>query len=200
MNLQREPYPYIWWTASGIYESMPSRKKVKSLKNRCSLFFGNRRDIPEPESSMYGTYPSLSELFKDSQDEMDPVPRNMDANMLQPLTNYSDKSDQRTRELEGSLGLALQAIQRLEARVQASKTCKPREEPKKAPVVLMENNLTKAKSALMTPKLLCPTGANLHSLESKANPGEKGADKLTKLTEVLIKKSGDYRTTFPKYV
>ena len=70
---------------------------------------------------MEGTYPLLSELFKDSQEEIDPVPRNMEANMLQQLNNDRDKSDQRTKELEGSLGLALQAIQRLEARSSASK-------------------------------------------------------------------------------
>ena len=104
---------------------------------------------------MERTYPSLSELFKDSQEEIDPVLRNMDAIMLQRLNDDRDKSDQRTRELEGSLGLALQAIQRLDARVQASETCKPREEPKKTPVVLMEDVLTKTKRALMTPKQLC---------------------------------------------
>ena len=65
---------------------------------------------PEPESSLEGTYPSLRE-FKDSQEETDPVLRNMDANMLQRLNNDREKSDQRSRELEGSLGLALQAIQ-----------------------------------------------------------------------------------------
>ena len=68
---------------------------------------------------MEGIYPLLRE-FKDSQEEIDPVLRNMDANMLQRLNNDGDKSDQRSRELEGSLGLALQAIQRLEARMKAS--------------------------------------------------------------------------------
>ena len=96
---------------------------------------------------MEGKYPSLSELFKDSQEEIAPVLRNMDANMLQRLKDDRDKTDQRNRELEGSLGLASQAIQRLEARVQACETCKSREEPKKAPVVLMEDNLTKDKRA-----------------------------------------------------
>ena len=60
----------------------------------------------------------------------------------------------------------------------------------------MEDNLTKAKRALMIPKQLCPTGANVHALESKANPGEQDEDKLTKLREVLIKKSREYCTTF----
>ena len=36
-------------------------------------------------------------------------------------------------------------------------------------------------------------------IESKTNPGEHNADKLTKLREVLIKKSREYQTTFPKY-
>ena len=64
---------------------------------------------------------------------------------------------------------------------------------------MMEDNLTKAKRALMTPKQLCPTGANVPALESNVNPGEQDVHKLTKLREVLIKKSREYRTTFPKY-
>ena len=72
--------------------------------------------------------------------------------------------------MEGSLGLALQAIQRLEARMQASEASKPGEEPKKVPIILMEDNPTKARRALMAPKQLCPTGANVNALESKANP------------------------------
>ena len=55
--------------------------------------------------------------------------------------------------MEGSLGLALHV----------SKICKPKEEPKKAPIVLMEDNLSKAKKALMTPKQLCPTAAVLEN-------------------------------------
>ena len=63
----------------------------------------------------------------------------MDANMLQRMNDERDRADQRTKELEGSQGLALQAIKRLEVKLQANKTCKPREEPKKAPIVLMED-------------------------------------------------------------
>ena len=66
--------------------------------------FCDRRDIPEPEpepvNSVEGIYPSLRE-FKDSQEDTDPVLRNMDANMLQRLKV-----------------LALQAIKRLEAGMQ----------------------------------------------------------------------------------
>ena len=88
------------------------------------------------------------------------------------MNDYRDRADQRTKEFKGSLGLALQAIKRLEVDMQASKTCKPREEPKKAPILLMEDNLTKAKKALMTPKQLCPTAAVLHAMEAKS-PGEQ---------------------------
>ena len=51
----------------------------------------------------------------------------------------------------------------------------------------------------MTPKQLCPTGANIKTIEKKVNLGEQDVDKLTKLREALIKKSRDYRTSFPKY-
>ena len=92
---------------------MPRGKKVKSLKNKYSSFFSKRRDIPEPESSMKRIYPSLSESFEDSLEETEPILRNMDAHTLQQMNNDRDKTDQKTRELEGSLGMALQAMQRL---------------------------------------------------------------------------------------
>ena len=87
----------------------------------------------------------------------------MDANTLQRINDERDRADQRTKELEGSLGLALQACKRLEVKVQESETFKPREEPRKAPIVLMKDNLSKAKKALMTPKQLCPTAAVVHA-------------------------------------
>ena len=71
-------------------------------------------------------------------------------------------------------------------------TSKPWGEPKKAPLVLIKDNLNKAKRALMTPKQLCPTGANIQTIESKANLEEQDVEKLTKWREVLIKKSRDY--------
>ena len=67
---------------------MPSGKKVKSLKNKYSLFFSNGRDIPEPEpepeNSMEGICPSLRE-FKKSQEDTNPVLKDMDGNVLQKL-------------------------------------------------------------------------------------------------------------------
>ena len=67
---------------------MPSDQKERSLKTKYSSLFSNRRDTPEPEpepeNSMEGIYTSLKE-FKNSQEETDPVLRNMDVNVLQKL-------------------------------------------------------------------------------------------------------------------
>ena len=114
--------------------------------------------------------------------------------MLKKLNNDRDKSNQRSREMEGSLGLALPVIRKPEAEMKEVNESKAREEPKKAPIILMEDNLTKAKRALMVPNQLYPTGANIKAIESNANLGE-----LAKWREILIKYSMDYCTPFPKY-
>ena len=59
--------------------------------------------------------------------EIAPVLRNMDAEMLKQRSKERDRTDQKNRELEGSLGIALQTIKRLEARVQAEEMDKARE-------------------------------------------------------------------------
>ena len=51
----------------------------------------------------------------------------------------------------------------------------------------------------MAPKQLCPAGVNIKAIESKANLGELDMEKLAKWREILIKKSRDYCTSFPKY-
>ena len=103
----------------------------------------------------------------------------------------------RPRNWKDYYRLAFQAIKRLELEMQASKTCKLREEPKKAPIILMEDNLTKAKKALMTPKQLCHTAAVVHMMEDK-NPGEQDVEKMAKLREILIKKTRAYKEPFSK--
>ena len=87
-------------------------------------------------------------MLEESIEEIAPVLRNMDANTLQWMSDERDRADQRTRELEASLGLALQAIKRLEARAQVYETYKLMEEPKK------------------TPKQLCPTEAVVYTMEN----------------------------------
>ena len=67
---------------------------------------------------MEGIYPSLDE-FKSSIEVVDPVLRNMDVNVLQKINDDKDKSDEKVREMEGSLGLAMQAFRDMDAKIQA---------------------------------------------------------------------------------
>ena len=88
----------------------------------------------------------------------------------------------------------------MEAKIKELSIDKARDEPKKAPILLMEDNLTKAKRAQMAPHKLCPTGLNsVQSIERKNNIGEKDQAPLSKLRDTMIKKSRDYCTSFPKY-
>ena len=61
-------------------------------------------------------YPSLKE-FKKSLEETNPILRNMDVNVLQKLNDNRDRSNQKSREMEGSQGLALQAIKEMGAKI-----------------------------------------------------------------------------------
>ena len=54
-------------------------------------------------------------MLKDILEEIAPIPRNMDAETLKQRNDERDRTDQKNRELEESLGIALQAIKRLEA-------------------------------------------------------------------------------------
>ena len=122
----------------------------------------------------------------------------MDANTLQRMADERGQGDQRTRELEGSLGQALQSINRLEARVQVTKASTRREEPKKTPIILMEDKLTKAKRTLMTPKELCPTAMVVQAMGNQATISLQEAKEIAKMQETLIKKDREYGKTFPK--
>ena len=64
-------------------------------------------------------------------------------------------------------------------------------EVKTAPIVLMEDNLAKAKRALMVTKQLCPSELIIQALECKAQIGEKDMSMLSKLRETMIRKSGN---------
>ena len=80
----------------------------------------------------------------------------MDANVLKKLNDDRDRSDQRSQEMEGSLGQALQAIKEMEVKIKELRINKTKAEPKKAPIVFMEDNLTNAKRALMALKKFAP--------------------------------------------
>ena len=71
---------------------------------------------------------SQSEVFKDTLEEIAPIPSNMEVEMLKQWDEERNRTDQRNRELEESLGIALQAIKRLEEIMQAEKLGKVREE------------------------------------------------------------------------
>ena len=63
---------------------------------------------------------------------------------------------------------------------------------KKALIMLMEDNLTKDKRVLMTPKQLCPSGLEIRVIEGKTQIGKRDISMLTKLRETMIRKSREY--------
>ena len=118
----------------------------------------------------------------------------MNANLQQKLNEAKDMSDQKFQELEGSIGLVLQSIRKINTKLQSMSVSTQKVEVKKAPVVLMEDNLTMAKRALMVTKQLCPTGMNVQKLEQTAQLEDKDMSTLCKLKETLIRKSREYLT------
>ena len=70
---------------------------------------------------------------------------------------------------------------------------------KTASIVLMEDNLTKAKRTLRTTKQLCPSALEIQTIEKKAQIGERDVSTLKKRRETMIRKSREYRMSFPKY-
>ena len=89
---------------------------------------------PELENSGDGIYPSLNDIKRD-----------MDSNMLQGLLADRDLGIQRDKEMEGSIGLVLQSLNKSEIRMQTTEANGKKEEQRIAPLILMEDNLTKAK-------------------------------------------------------
>ena len=66
-----------------------------------------------------------------------------------------------------------------------------KEEVKTAALVLMEDNLTKAKRALMAPKAVCPTASSVQKLESKAqiDPADNNNLETKRRARSTIKRS-----------
>ena len=93
----------------------------------------------------------------------------------------------------------MQSIRDMDARIQALSISTQKIEVKTAPIVLIEDNLTKAKRSLMAPKQLCPSGLNIQSIERKNHIGENDDSILSKLRETMIRKSREFCTLFPKY-
>ena len=112
-------------------------------------------------------YLTLSELFTGYLDEVEPSHRNMDANSIQRMNDERERASQRIMELEGSVGQTLRSIQKVEARLQACEASVKKEVPTGAPIILMEDNLTKVKRAIMITKILCPTGEVVQAMLSQ---------------------------------
>ena len=67
-----------------------------------------------PENRIEKILPSTSKVFKDSLEEIAIVQRIRDAETLQRMSDEKDNADQKCREFEEALVIALQAIGRLE--------------------------------------------------------------------------------------
>ena len=93
----------------------------------------------------------------------------------------------------------MQSIRDMDAKIQALSKSQSKVDSKTAPIVLMENNLTKSKRFLMAPKQLCPSGLNIESIKRKVQIGERDVTILTKLREMMIRKSRECSISFPKY-
>ena len=84
-----------------------------------------------PESNREKIFILQSEVFKDTLEEIVPIPINMEVEMLKQWNKERDRTDLKNRELEESLGIALQAIKRLEEIMQAKKLGNAREKQRK---------------------------------------------------------------------
>ena len=171
------------------------------MKNKYSSFFNKEmpESVPELESSVEKIYPTLSELFTGNLEEVEPSHRNMDANSIQRMNEDREKAAQRVLELEGSVGQTLHWMQRIKARVLACEASVKKEIPSVAPIILMEDNLTKAKRGIMVKKVLCPTGEAMQAMLSQTSRTMQDVERIAKGRETIIKKNREYVNTFPKY-
>ena len=74
--------------------------------------------------------PLTTKVFKDILEEIVIVPRIRDAETLQRMSNEKDRDDQKSKEFEEALVIALQAIQKLEQEKEQQRKPFPNEEKK----------------------------------------------------------------------
>ena len=126
-----------WSVSTGVFSPAKEKEETEKSKGReegapielypqggIMVIHSDKLSDRGPENSIEKILSSQSKVFKDSLEEIAPVLRNMDAETLQRMSDERDRTDQKNRELEESLGIALQVIKRLEAREQADKICK----------------------------------------------------------------------------
>ena len=84
-----------------------------------------------PENRIEKILPSTSKVIKDSLEETAIGQRIRDEETIQKLRDETGRSDQKTREFEKALGIALQTIQRLEKEEERRKPVLNEEKKKK---------------------------------------------------------------------
>ena len=134
-------------------------------------------------------YPALSEL---STEEMDP-------NAIRSMNEERERAAQRVLELEGALGQTNQTLKKVEAKLIAYEASRKKDVSTAAPIILMEDNLTKAKRAIMVPKVMCPTTEAMQAMLGLQSRSASDMEKIAKSKETIIKKTREYVNTFPKY-
>ena len=133
-----------WNLSAGVFSPAKEKEETKKSKGReeggpielypqgvLMVIHSDKLSDRGPENSVEKILPSQSKVFKDSLEEIATVRRNKDAETLQQMIDRRDRADQKCRELGESLGIVLQAIQRLEAITQEKENCKSREEGRK---------------------------------------------------------------------
>ena len=97
-----------------------------------------------PENRIEKILPFTSKVFKDSLEEIEVVRRIRDAETLQRMSDEKDRAEQRSREFEEALVIALQAIRRLEQE----------EEERRKPILNEEEKI------VFFPTVEAPAGVN----------------------------------------
>ena len=123
----------------------------------------------------------------------------MDANAIKSINEDRENAAQRVLELEGALGQTNQILKRVEAKLIAYEASRKKDVSTAAPIILMEDNLTKAKRAIMVPKVMCPTAEAMQAMLALPNLSVSDMEKVAKGKETIIKKTREYVNTFPKY-
>ena len=140
------------------------------------------------ENSGEKLYPSLSEL----------ATGNMDPNTMRSINEDRERTAQKMLELEGAMGQMTQGLKRLESKV-LTYEANGKKIPAVAPIILMEDNLTKAKRAIMVEKVMCPTQEAMQAMLSIPTQSATDMEKIAKAEETIIRKNREYVNTFPKF-
>ena len=97
------------------------------------------------------------------------------------------------------MGQTNQVLKRVEARLLAYEASGKKEVSTAAPIILMEDNLTKAKRAIMVKKVLCPTAEAMQAMLGLSSLSMSNMERIAKGKVTIIRKTREYVNKFPKY-